>query len=117
MLNSGSTLSCQILFHFFLRFDKQLCLAVVALSNYNLQSTDYLLVKVQDAIAELSGLENDETIAKEVEAGKEAIKDADQMKQVTFALSCFLIVFILSNTYAILSFWEYLCGSVKAYLT
>ena len=116
MLNSGSTLSCQILFHFFLRFDKQLCLAV-ALSNYNLQSTDYLLVKVQDAIAELSGLENDETIAKEVEAGKEAIKDADQMKQVTFALSCFLIVFNLSNSYTILSFWEYLCGSVEAYLT
>lgn len=41
-------------------------------------------MQVQDAIDELKDAEGDETIAKEVESGKESIKDADKMKQVCF---------------------------------
>ena len=43
-------------------------------------------MKVQDSIGELQDITDDETIAKEVEIGKNAIKDADKMKEVLFKL-------------------------------
>ena len=47
-----------------------------------MQNTDRLLVQVQDAIDELKDADGDDIVAKEVENGKESIKDADKMKQV-----------------------------------
>ena len=47
-----------------------------------LQHTDQLLVKLQDRIADLRGIENDEAVTKEVGLAKEAMKDADKLKQV-----------------------------------
>ena len=39
-------------------------------------------MQVQDVIAELQDVNGDDAVIKEVENGKESIKDADKMKQV-----------------------------------
>eukprot|EP00794_Sanderia_malayensis_P018868 gene18868-20768_t len=56
------------------------------LNSLDQESTDYLLVKVQDSIDHLRDADHDDAVMKEVAIGKEAIEDADKMKEVLYKM-------------------------------